>query len=202
MAKILGIMGSHRQGGATEFYLNEALKAAREEGVEVEMVSLHDKDIKFCRVCYECRPENKGCCTLKDDALEILRRMEEADGILIATPVYFGLPSSRLKALMDRTISLRVAGFKLRNKVGGALAVGAHRHGGQEIALTAIHAWMLVHDMLVVSDGMPTAHFGAAGFARGRADAEKDEIGVKLARNLGKRLAQAVKLLEKAGKQE
>jgi len=196
MVKVVGIVGSHRRNGATELLVREALKAAEEEGVEVEMVTLADRKIDFCKVCFDCSPEKEGECSIRDDDVpEICRKLEEADGIIVGSPVYFGLPTGKLKALMDRTIALRRAGFKLRNKVGGALAVGGHRNGGQEMTLTAIHTWMLVHDMLVVSDGKPTSHLGATGVARGREDAEKDSTGLQLARSLGKKVAEAAKQL-------
>ena len=97
---------------------------------------------------------------------------------------------------MDRTLALRLNGFKLRNKVGGALAVGAARHGGQEMTLLAIHAWMLIHDMIVVGDGKPTAHLGAAGVASTPEEAEKDMKGLEIARNLGRRGTEVAKLLK------
>ena len=78
----------------------------------------------------------------------------------MATPVYMGSMTSQGKAFLDRCVSLRRNGFLLRNKVGGVIAVGGVRNGGQSLTIQAVQAALLVQDMVIVSDGRPTAHFG------------------------------------------
>jgi len=79
----------------------------------------------------------------------------------VATPVYFGSMTSQCKAFLDRCVMFRRNGFLLRNKVGGVIAVGGVRNGGQELAIQAVQAAMLVQDMVLVSEGRPTSHYGA-----------------------------------------
>jgi len=91
--------------------------------------------------------------------------------------------------LMDRTLPLRRQGMKLRNKIGGAIAIGASRNGGQEHVCSAIHNFMLLHEMVVVSDTI-TAHFGGIAVGGHEENAVSlDEKGLETVRNLGRRIA-------------
>ena len=84
--------------------------------------------------------------------------LEDADAILVLSPVYFGILSGQLKCMFDRTLMLRRKDFALKGKVGAAGAVGRSRNGGQEHTISTIHTWMHIHGMIVVGDGN---HFGA-----------------------------------------
>jgi multimeric flavodoxin WrbA len=90
---------------------------------------------------------------------------------------------------------LRRNGFLFRNKVGTVLAVGGVRNGGQELTIQAVHAAMLCHDMIVVGDGMNTAHFGASLHSGIEGGIENDEMGLKTARNQGRKIARTISLL-------
>ena len=68
----------------------------------------------------------------KKGGLTILEKMIKAHGLIIGSPTYFASISGKLKALFDRTLPLRRDNFKLKGKVGGAIAVGGSRNGGQE----------------------------------------------------------------------
>jgi multimeric flavodoxin WrbA len=81
-------------------------------------------------------------------------------------------------------------GFLLRDKVGGVIAVGGVRNGGQELTIQMVQAAMLVQDMIVVSEGKPTSHYGATLWSGHPDGIEKDTFGLETARNLGKRVAE------------
>ena len=85
---------------------------------------------------------------------------------------------------MDRSRPLRTD-FKLKNKVGGAISVGGFRNGGQETTISAIQEFMLIHDVIIVGDGAPLAHYGGTGVGVPKDKAEKDIIGLETSRNLG-----------------
>ncbi len=85
--KILGVSFSLRKGGNSETLLAEALKGAAQCGAETELYSLRNKDIGPCRGCMSCK--EAGVCALKDDMQEIYPRLEEAQGIILASPVYY-----------------------------------------------------------------------------------------------------------------
>ena len=113
LMKIIGIVGSSRMGGNTEILTKIALEEAQNEGVETELITLADKEIKPCDACLSCR--KTGECHIKDDLPPILEKMLAADGIILATPVYFGSASPQIKALIDRSgYSTRGGGGPLR----------------------------------------------------------------------------------------
>ena len=84
----------------------------------------------------------------------------------------------------------------MSNKVGSAIAVGASRNGGQETTIQQIHNFFLIHSMIVVGDKEPTAHYGGTGVGAGVDDCKNDEVGIETARNLGKKVAEVVKLIK------
>ncbi|BAW31564.1 MAG TPA: flavodoxin family protein [Methanothermobacter sp.] len=188
MPKIIGIVGSPRVDGNTTFLVKEALTAAEEEGIETELIKLAEHDINPCRACDTCL---EGECPIEDDIPILLEKIEEADAIIIGSPVYFGNVTGQTKMFMDRTRPLRI-NFKLKNKIGGAVTVGGSRNGGQETTCSAIHNFLLIHEMIVVGDSSPTAHYGGTGVGRGREDCKEDQFGIETSRNLGKRIAELV----------
>lgn len=190
MVKIIGIVGSPRKNSNTGFLVDKALKSAEEYGAEVELYNLGEMDIEPCNACDICKLT--GECPKDDGINEILSKLEDAHGIIIGSPVYFGNVSAQLKIFMDRSRPLR-ADFKLKDKVCGAIAVGASRNGGQETTIAAIHGFLLIHDAIVVGDGSPLAHYGGTGAAGPAGDVQNDEMGIETSRNLGKRVTELAK---------
>lgn len=165
---VLGISGSTRKGN-TEILVKRALDVCEAEGLKTKMVSLAD-DV---------------------NTNEILNYMSDARAIIIGSPVYFANVPAKLKELMDKTLPLRRE-KRLKNKIGGAIAVGGSRNGGQEYTILAIHNFMLIHEMIVVSD-TDTAHFGGIAVGRNPGDVLNDEVGLKTTENLAKRIAEILK---------
>ena len=212
--KIIGIMGSHRKGHNTEFALNCALESARQLGdwVETEVISLHNLNINPCLStvnCYFSGTYDLPCPDWgEEDDLNrhrILQKMMEADGIIVASPVYFGSVSGKLKLLFDRTVpcchgnSVAELSGKLENKVGGAIAVSLAPHGGVEFTLNTIYMWMINHDMIVVGPGMyPPVGCITGGGAYEMLSQEMldkkairtDIYGMRSIRHVGKRVAE------------
>jgi multimeric flavodoxin WrbA len=196
--RILGICGSPIPNGNTQKYLEWTLRKAEEEaGVETEWIALAGKEIQDCRHCNWCvRKQEEGrFCALEDDMQEIYPRLLSADALLLATPVYIGRLSGYLAAFMDRLrvfIHGNLYGGALRDKVGGALAVGWFRHTGVESALQSIVLGFLIYQMIPAGSlGCP---WGAAALASeggtGRFSKERryavleDDYGLQSARNL------------------
>jgi multimeric flavodoxin WrbA len=181
--KILGIAGSPRAEGNTSLLVKEALKTCAAKGAETEFITLAEKRILFCDNCDSCAG-GKNPCPKKDDVQEILDAMTAADAIIVGSPTYFGGVSGQLKTLFDRTMPLRRKDFQLSGKIGGAIAVGGSRNGGQENVIRDIQNWMLIHEMIVVAD-KKTAHFGGIANARNPGDVLNDAGGMATAENLG-----------------
>jgi len=164
MVKILGISGSPRKGNTMEL-VQKALDAAAEvPDVKCQLVTLRGK-LSPCIDCDKCpvNPPEKYC-TISDKMDEIYPLLIEADGIIIGAPVYFGTVNAQTKAFMDRCRPLGRAGMLLRFKVGGAIAVGACRHGGQEKTISAIIDYFVLTGIMPV--GMHTTlQVGTTGVA-------------------------------------
>jgi multimeric flavodoxin WrbA len=172
--KITGISGSPNAGGNNEKVIEIALGIAKEKGFKTERIFLSKLKVLPCDDCGTCR---KGkVCPIEDDMAGINEKLEASDAIIVSSPVYFGSVTAQIKALFDRSILLKRNGLLLKGKVGGAIAVGGSRNGGQEFTIQAIHSWMHIHGMIVVGDG---AHFGGIAAK----PVESDETGLKTVRD-------------------
>lgn len=187
MLKILGISGSPRREGNTSLLVKKALEVCRMKGAETEYISLTGKEILYCDNCNACVVENNFLCPKQDDVSGILEEMRSSDALIIGSPTYFSSVPGQLKALFDRTLPLRRNNFQLSGKVGGAIAVGGSRNGGQEFVVRDIHNWMLLHEMIVVAD-RKTAHFGGIAVSRGLGDVLGDDVGLTTVENLATRV--------------
>jgi multimeric flavodoxin WrbA len=188
--RIVGVNGSHRADGNSGGMLAKALEVCESRGFEVRQIDLADKDIGFCTSCNLCA--KRYGCSQDDDVMDILDALEGADGIIVASPTYFGALSGRLKSFFDRTFPLRRNGMMLAGKVGAVLSVGGSRNGGQEHVIQQIRLWMLIHEMTVVGD-MQTAHFGGICVGRNPGDALKDETGMKTVMNTAENVCARLK---------
>lgn len=199
--KILGISGSHRKG-ATEFCVQEALKMAEEiPGVTTEFVSLRGKTIAHCNHCNRCI-RDKALCHIEDDLREVLEKFLQADGYIIGTPVYQMSPTPLLQDFFSRVRPTFVVypGVFI-NRVGGAIATGGTRHGGQEMANLVINNFFKTYEILVT--GGPGGNYsGACVWTKDQKEqgARDDEVGMTRVRGLGRRVAEAALIL-KAGRQ-
>ncbi|MEE8471755.1 MAG: flavodoxin family protein [Dehalococcoidia bacterium] len=215
--KILGISGSPIKEGNTVVFLAEALKAAEEwEGVSTELISLAGKDIRDCNHCNWCvsKQSEGNFCKQRDDMQDIFPKIVEADGLMLATPVYSTRLSGYMACFLDRW---RIFGHgnhykgSLKYKVGGALAVGWYRNLGMEAALLSIIPNLLIYGVIPV---VPHLGLGAPGGAVGlsseggmgtfdaaeRLGVLKDEYGLTSARNLSRKMVDVIKLV-RAGKE-
>ncbi|MEM2942261.1 MAG: flavodoxin family protein [Candidatus Bathyarchaeia archaeon] len=180
MIRILGIVGSPRAGGNTECLVAEALKASAEAGAQTEIVRISDKDIKPCDACMSCR--KTGECKIKDDLEPIFNKMIEADGLILASPVYFGSATPQIKALIDRAGYLSVARNRVfENKVGTPMVVA--RRAGHNFTFAQLLFFFLHQGMIV-----PGSTYWSIAFGREKGEVREDEEGLLTARNLGKKM--------------
>ena len=187
--KIIGINGSHRAGKTCAQALGvvfEAIKAA-DPLLETEIVELASLNIGMLVVGGPQDP---------DDIDPLLKKIVDPScvGIVVASPVYFGLPSARLVALIDRMQPLR-KDWALKNKIIGLVAVGSGRNGGQETVLHGMNHAFVAQQMILAVDGVPSSHWGATLWN------EKDSImedgyGVGTAKNLGKRVVELANMVK------
>jgi multimeric flavodoxin WrbA len=179
--KVVAIVGSPRKNGNTEILASHALKAILEEGIETELITLSGKDIKPCTACNACA--DSGECIIQDDFLPILDKMLEADGIILASPVYFGSCTALLKALMERSGWVaRIKGRPFNRKVGGPLVVA--RRAGHNFTVAEINFWFHILGMTI-----PGSTYWNIAIGRNPGEVANDEEGMKTAWNFGKNMA-------------
>ena len=167
-------------------YRQRALKLAGDFAAQWDK-AYADKNISPCSGCFACR---SGPCVHEDDMTQICEAIQRCDGLILCSPVYMGLVSGQMKVMMDRTVLFRTGGrFALSGKVGGGIACGGFRNGGQELTLQAIHTYFLQQDMYAIADGPRFSHSGAAIVGR----AAEDTLGLETVRNVAMRIAQAVR---------
>jgi len=194
---IVGIGCSPRKGKTTASALQVCLAEAEKvsDRIKVELIEL--AGLKIPAQVAAGVPLDEG---EKDDFPSLVPKLEapEVVGIVIGTPVYFGNMSALCKAFLDRCIAFRKNNFSLSGKVAGVLAVGGNRNGGQELTIQTVHVALMSHQLIIVGDGLPTAHWGGTLWNQADDDISQDELGLATARNLGKRVAEVALQLHRS----
>ncbi len=98
--KVLGIAGSPRRDGNTDMLLAEVMRGAASQGAEVKTIILNDLKITPCQHCDACL--EKGNCKVQDDMQMVYRELEQADRIVLASPIHFMGVTAQMKAMIDR----------------------------------------------------------------------------------------------------
>ena len=106
MAQIVAIYGSPRRRGNTATLLKHAVQGAVDAGAQVKEIILRDLKMSPCLEIYACKKEGK--CAIKDDFHNVVDQILSADGLILATPIFFYTVSAHTKILMDRCQSLWV----------------------------------------------------------------------------------------------
>ncbi len=110
---VLIISSSPRMGGNSDVLADAFAKGAAEAGNQVEKVNLANKEINFCKGCFVC--QSKQRCFMRDDADAIEQKMEQADVLAFATPIYYYEMSGQLKTMLDRGNPLFTTDYKFRD---------------------------------------------------------------------------------------
>ena len=198
--KIVAICCSPRKDKTTATSLQVCLDAASEvdDRIIVELIQLAEMRIDGSVAAGRVLEPGE-----RDDFPSLVPKLSDPSigGIIIGTPVYFANMSSLCKAFLERCTVFRKNDYAWANKVGGVLAVGGSRSGGQELTIRSVQTTLMAgQQMLVVGDAPPTGHFGATLCSGTEGGVTKDEFGMSTARNLGRRVAELA--LRLAGKAE
>jgi multimeric flavodoxin WrbA len=185
--RLLGLDCSPLDGSNSGLLVTQSLErlAATYPGeVEYEVIALRDVHIENCNYCEVCGKTKDGrmvsCIMAKKDGVQdVLEAMLAADGILVSTPVYFGLPSDLFAKFVMRTRVLRHQDFRLANRVVGVMATAARRSGGAETTILATWLPLIRNGCLIVGNGDATCQFGAYGWAGARGHILSDEWGME-----------------------
>ena len=177
--RVVGISGSPVKKGNVNTFLESIMDLAMAKGHESETVNLSSLVIKNCIHCNFCLAKQTigKYCSLEDDAQAIFEKLERADIIVLASPVYFMRTSGMMATFIDRLrvfIFGNVAGGKLRNKIGISAAVSWLRHGGMETThLSHLFAFITL-DMIPATAHSSISPLGASAVASIHGEGEFD----------------------------
>ena len=113
--RIIGISGSPKLTGFTSLLLNKAMEGAASGGAETETVVLNKLEFDPCQECRSCA--DTGLCVLPDDMGPVYKKILSADGLIVASPIYFGTVSAQLKMMIDRLMCIWNAKYMLKKKI-------------------------------------------------------------------------------------
>jgi multimeric flavodoxin WrbA len=184
--KVLLFNGSPHREGNTAIALEEVARTLDAKGIETEIIQVGGKTIAGCIACGKCM-ENGNRCVFDDIVNASLDKVEEADGFVFASPVYYASPNGTMLAFMDR---LFYAGSQyLAFKPGASVAVA--RRGGTSATYDVLNKYIGISNMIMVpSNYWNNVHGGASG------DAAQDLEGLQTMRILGTNMAWLLRLIE------
>ena len=175
--KVLLINGSPKAKGNTARALREMEQIFSQEGVQVETVHIGAQNIRGCIACGSCFQEGK--CVFDDAVNQLSAKFREADGLVVASPVYYASPNATLIALLDRLFySSR---FDKRMKVGASVAVA--RRGGCSSSFDVLNKYFTISGMPVASSQYWNSLHGSAP-----GEAEQDAEGLQTMRALARNM--------------
>jgi multimeric flavodoxin WrbA len=206
---MLGLNCSPRErsnSGTLLSHCKEHLERKYRSEVDFRILNLRDLRIHACRACDVCgKSKTTGefiPCVLneEDNARHALDALLWADGIAVATPVHFGLPSDLFLKFITRTRVLRHQNFALADRVFGVLTVASRRSGGGETAIVAAWLPFVRHNCIPVGNGDLTGQFGTMAWAGPREAVSADRWGLEQARATSERIYWVARIV-KAGKE-
>lgn len=183
--KILLINGSPKKEGNTYVALHEVQKTLESEGIETELIHVGHKDIRGCIACGRCK--ELGKCVIDDMVNEVAPKFNEADGIVVGSPVYYASPNGTVLSFLDRLFSSTP--FDKSMKVGAAVAVA--RRGGTTATFDVLNKYFTISNMPIApSQYWNNVHGCTPG------EALQDGEGLQTMRQLARNMAFLVKSIQ------
>ena len=176
--KVLILNGSPKANGNTAMALSEMEKVFLQEGIEVQIVHVGNQAVRGCVSCDYC--SKNGKCVFDDVVNEIAPKFQEADGLVLGTPVYYASANATLIAVLDRLFSS--TRFPKAMKVGAAVTVA--RRGGCSATFDELNKYFTISGMPVVSSQYWNSVYGGAP-----GEAAEDAEGLQTMRVLARNMA-------------
>lgn len=180
--KVLLINGSPKKEGNTYIALHEVQKTLEAEGIETELIHVGNKNIRGCIACNRCA--ELGKCVVDDMVNEVAPKFEQADGIVVGSPVYYASPNGTLLSFLDRLFYS--ARFDKSMKVGAAVAVA--RRGGTTATFDVLNKYFTISNMPIA----PSQYWNSV-HGRTPGEAQQDGEGLQTMRQLARNMAFLVK---------
>lgn len=188
--KVLIINGSPRIDGNTTTSINELIKVFDKNEIETETIQIGNQNIRGCIACNSCQKNHK--CVFNDSVNEVAKKFENADGLIIASPVYFASANGTLISFLDRLFYS--SHFDKTMKVGASIAIG--RRGGLSATFDELNKYFTISNMPIVSSNYWNSLHG-----RGKKEALEDEEGLQTLRVLAENMTFLLKSI-KLGKEK
>ena len=185
--KVLIINGSPRLKGNSSTLVNEMIGIFNKEGVEVDNYQIGAKAIRGCMACGYCYEH--GECVFKDDVNDLAKRFEQADGLVVVSPVYYGSANGSIISLFDRLFYS--SHFSKKFKVGAAFAIA--RRGGTTATFDELNKYFAISQMPIAS-----GRYWNNGFGRSEGQINQDEEGLQNARVVARNMVFLMKAIKDA----
>lgn len=183
--KILLINGSPHKQGNTFLALSEAAKTLAANEIETEIVQIGVKPVRGCIACGQCKQKELGRCVFDDDICNrISEKLDDADALIVGSPVYYGQPNGAVLSLIQRMFFS--AGEKVQNKPAAAVCVC--RRGGATAAFQAMNMPFQMMNMPVV-----TSQYWNIVYGREEGQAALDTEGMQTMRTMANNMAWLLK---------
>lgn len=185
--KVLLINGSPNKQGCTNRALTHVAEALNKQGVDTEIMWIGNKPVRGCLGCGQCSKQGLGKCVFDDDVCnQIVAKLDDIDGLVVGSPVFWAGPNGALKAVLDRVFFC--AGSKLEGKAGAAVA--SARRAGTTATLDVLSKYFTYFHMPQAgSCYWPMVH----GANNTPSDVDKDVEGVAIMTQLGNSMAYIMK---------
>ncbi|KQC10468.1 MAG: FMN reductase [Methanolinea sp. SDB] len=185
MKKVLLLSGSPRPNGNCAQVIEECAKVIRRCGLEAEIYSLAGKKVESCTACYRCKDE--GFCVLEDGLDELIEKIRDADGFIVASPVYFGTARGDVMSALQRIgmVSMATDNF-LSWKVGGPIAIA--RRGGHTATIQEMLMFFFINGMIV-----PGSTYWNMAFGKQPGEVLNDVEGMNTIRLFAENVADLIK---------
>lgn len=189
--KVLCINGSAKKDGNTSSLIHIVTKELLKEDIKTETIHIGNGSIRGCTSCLKCWENQDKHCIIKNDPLNnILDKMLNSDGIILASPVYCADVSSHMKAFMERSSLVSFANNDMLQRKVGAGLVAVRRAGGMT-AFSTLNNYFLIAQMIVVGSS-----YWNIGFGNESHEVLQDDEGIQTMVNLAKNMSWLLKSLE------
>ncbi|MBO5077222.1 MAG: flavodoxin family protein [Clostridia bacterium] len=175
--KVLLLNGSPRPDGNTSVALDEMIKVFEAEGIDTEVYNIGVKSVRGCMACGQCAALGK--CVFNDAVNEVAAKFENADGIVLASPVYYASANGTLISLLDRLFFS--SSFDKTMKVGASVVVA--RRGGCSSTFDGLNKYLMNCGMAVA-----TSQYWNSVHGREKGEAEQDAEGLQTMRVLARNM--------------
>jgi multimeric flavodoxin WrbA len=188
MSDVIILNGSPRANGNTEILCRECADEIEKSGLKPEIISFRGKEFRSCIACGSCK-KKIGSCSVDDGLNEIIEKIKDAKGLIVASPVYFGTARGELMSVIQRIAMVSYGGDRFLSKmVGGPIAVG--RRGGHTSTIQELLMFYFINDMIVAG-----SDYWNIAFGKQAGEVAEDEEGLLTVRKFGVNVAEIIKAM-------